>query len=667
MYLEGDSDHNMSVFEGEERVQRSSSQPLPEANPESLARVAGGAIRAAQEHLLSIQAVDGHWSGELEGDSILESEYILTMYFLGRSNEAKVRKAANYLVATQLEDGGWSTYPGGPADVNPTVKAYFALKLLGESTDAAHMRRARNEALRLGGLDACNSFTKIYLAIFGQYDWHRCPAVPPELILFPTWFPFNIYEMSSWSRAIVVPLSIIWALKPSCPVPPEAGIKELRSPGVRAQRKRTAWTSFFYGVDAAAKLGEKARIRPFRGLALDRAEQWIVQRLEASDGLGAIFPPIVNTIFAFRALGYAPDHPTVRGQILELEKLEIEEAETLRIRPCFSPVWDTALALNALIESGVAADDSRVRKAANWLLERQVRRPGDWRVKCPATGVGGWYFEYANEFYPDCDDTAQVITTLSKVDLAGSQAERREAQISRAIEWLLGMQCTSGGWASFDKDCDREFLTYIPFADHNAMIDPPTVDVTARVLEALMRTGADTASPAFRRGVSFILGEQEPDGSWFGRWGCNYLYGTWLALTSLDRAGEDPRAPWAQTAREWLRSCQNSDGGWGELPTSYSDPQHKGRGPSTPSQTAWALMGLFAAGESESGAVTRGLQYLLDQQQADGGWREDFWTGTGFPEVFYLRYHLYATYFPLLALAQWLRSQKQGGAGEHKL
>lgn len=656
----------MSVLEGEERVQRSSSQPLPKADPESLVRAARGAIRAAQEHLLSLQAADGHWSGELEGDSILESEYILTLHFLGRSDEAKVRKAANYLLATQLEGGGWGTYPGGPADVNPTVKAYFALKLLGESTDARHMRRARDEALRLGGLDACNSFTKIYLAIFGQYDWERCPAVPPELILFPTWFPFNVYEMSSWSRAIVVPLSVIWALKPSCPVPPEAEIKELRVPGVRARHKRSAWTNFFYGVDAGVKIVEKARIRPFRRLALERAQQWITQRLEASDGLGAIFPPIVNTIFAFRALGYAPDHPVVASQIRELEKLEIEEADTLRVQPCFSPVWDTALALNALIESGVAAHDSRVRKAAEWLLERQVRSPGDWRVKCPAIESGGWYFEYANEFYPDCDDTAQVVTTLSKVDLSGDLGEQRDAQIERAIDWLLGMQSATGGWASFDRDSDREFLTYIPFADHNAMIDPPTVDITARVLEALAQAGLDAVSPAFRRGVSFILGEQEPDGSWFGRWGCNYLYGTWLALTGLTRVGEDPRAPWAQAARDWLRSCQNPDGGWGELPRSYSDPQHKGRGPSTASQTAWALMGLLATGESESSAVSRGVQYLLDRQEADGGWREDFWTGTGFPEVFYLRYHLYAIYFPLLALARWQRAQEGGEAGEHE-
>ncbi len=656
----------MSVLEGEARTQRSTTPRPAERGAEAHTGVVSRAIRAAQEHLLSLQAADGHWSGELEGDSILESEYILTMHFLGRSGEPKVRKAANYLVATQLEDGGWSTYPGGPADVNPTVKAYFALKLLGEPADAPHMQRARDEARRLGGLDACNSFTRIYLAIFGQYDWDECPAVPPELILLPTWFPFNIYEMSSWSRAIVVPLSVIWALKPSCPVPPEAGIEELRSSGVRARRQRTAWTSFFYGVDTGVKLAEKARIRPWRRVALERARRWIAQRLEASDGLGAIFPPIVNTIFAFRALGYASDDPIVASQIQELEKLEIEEAESLRVRPCFSPVWDTALALNALIESGVAAGDSRVRRAAHWLLDRQVCRPGDWRVKCPATEVGGWYFEYANEFYPDCDDTAQVITTLARVGLVGAEAELRDAQLARAVRWLLGMQCSNGGWASFDKDCDREFLTHIPFADHNAMIDPPTVDITARVLEALGEAGVDAASPAVRRGVSFLLGEQEPDGSWFGRWGCNYLYGTWLALTGLTCMGEDPRAPWAQTARQWLRSCQNPDGGWGELPSSYSDPQSKGRGPSTAAQTAWALMGLIAAGESGGSAVTHGVQYLLERQRADGGWRDEFWTGTGFPEVFYLRYHLYATYFPLLALARWQHAQEEGGAGEHE-
>lgn len=657
----------MSVLQGDLRVRQEPGRGPAGEETLSLAGAVRDAILAAQTCLLGLQAADGHWSGELEGDSILESEYILTMHFLGRSGEAKVRKAGSYLLATQLEDGGWNTYPGGPADVNPTVKAYFALKLLGEPAEAPHMVRAREEARRLGGLDACNSFTRIYLAIFGQYPWEDCPAVPPELILFPTWFPFNVYAMSAWSRTIVVPLSMIWALKPSCPVAPWAGIEELRVKRARPARGgRGAWASFFHGVDIALKLAERVRLRPLRRLALKRAEAWIRRRLEASDGLGAIFPPIINTIIAFRALGVPPDDPTLASQIQALEKLEIEEGETLRVRPCFSPVWDTALALDALVESGVAADDPRLGRAAGWLMRHEVRRPGDWQVGCPGTEPGGWYFEYANEFYPDCDDTAQVITSLSKVDLAAGDRGRRDRQIARAVRWLSAMQCDNGGWASFDRDCDREFLTAIPFADHNAMIDPATVDITARVIEALIRAGASPTSPTVRRGVAFLLAEQEPDGSWFGRWGCNYLYGTWLALSALQCAGEDLRAPWARKAREWLLSCQNTDGGWGELPSSYSDPRVKGQGPSTASQTAWALLGLIAAGATDSTAARHGVQYLLDRHQADGGWRDGFWTGTGFPKVFYLKYHLYATYFPLLALARWLGAQRIHGTGEQE-
>lgn len=657
----------MSVLQGDARIRREIGPGLADHEAHPSVAAAREAIRAAQRRLLGLQDADGHWSGELEGDSILESEYVLTMHFLGRSGEAKVRKAGSYLLATQMDGGGWSTYPGGPTDVNPTVKAYFALKLLGERPAAPHMTRARDEARRLGGLDACNSFTRIYLAIFGQYPWEDCPAVPPELILFPTWFPFNVYAMSAWSRAIVVPLSMIWALKPSCPVAPWAGIEELRVEGARRARGgRGAWASLFHGVDIALKAAERVRLRPLRRLAMQRAEAWIRRRLEASDGLGAIFPPIINTIIAFRALGVTPDNPTLAGQIQALEKLEIEEGETLRVRPCFSPVWDTALALDALVESGVAADDPRLRRAAGWVMRHEVRRPGDWQVGCQGTEPGGWYFEYANEFYPDCDDTAQVITSLSKVDLAAGDRGRRDRQIARATRWLSAMQCENGGWASFDRDCDRELLTAIPFADHNAMIDPPTVDITARVIEALIRTGASPTSPTVRRGIAFLLAEQEPDGSWFGRWGCNYLYGTWLALSALQCVGEDMRAPWARMAREWLLSCQNADGGWGELPSSYSDPRAKGQGPSTASQTAWALLGLIAAGATDSTAARHGVLYLLDRQQADGGWRDAFWTGTGFPKVFYLKYHLYATYFPLLALARWLGAQRIDGTGEQE-
>ncbi len=631
----------------------------------------GRALERAREHLLALQQEDGHWCGELEGDAILESEYILALHYLGRGGEERVRKAARHLRRLQTTSGGWTIFPGGAPEVSCTVKAYFALKLVGDDPGAPHMRRARHTIRELGGLDACNSFTKLYLSVFGQYDWEQAPAVPPEIVLLPRWFPFNIYEMSSWSRAIVVPLSIIWATKPHRAVPEHAAIGELRTgarreafhPAVGAGRGRI-WASFFRAVDRGIKLLERLRLLPLRRLALRRAERWILERLPESDGLGAIFPPIVNTLMALDCLGYDLENPVFRSQVRELEKLEIEEGDTLRVQPCKSPVWDTALALSALAEAVLPPEHAALRAAALWLLEREVRRPGDWRVKAPRAPVGGWYFEYANEFYPDCDDTAQVLTGLAQIDLPPAEREREREVSGRALEWLLAMQNRDGGWSSFDRDCDRTFLTYIPFADHNAMIDPSTVDITSRVLEALSLRGFDSSSPAVRRAVRFVLDEQEPDGSWFGRWGCNYIYGTWLALRGLTAAGEDPAADWGRRAVGWLRRHQNLDGGWGELPTSYDDPAQRGRGPSTAAQTAWALLGLFAARDFESESVRRGVRYLLDSQREDGSWQDAHWTGTGFPKVFYLCYHYYALYFPLWALATYHRRLERSNANE---
>ncbi|MEZ5332045.1 MAG: squalene--hopene cyclase [Thermoanaerobaculia bacterium] len=640
----------MSVVRSDEASAIRETRP---ASPETLA----AAIEAAQRHLIELQAADGHWCAELEGDAILECEYILTMAFLGRAGSRKVAKAAEYLRRSQLPEGGWSTYPGGPADVNPTVKGYFALKLAGDTEGAPHMVRARHAARRLGGIEACNSFTKIYLAVFGQYDWDDCPAVPPELVLFPSWFPFNLYEMSSWTRAIVVPLSLIWAYRPLREVPAAADISELWVPGFSAPRKAGLWSTFFHGADRLLKMVEARRLRPFRWLAVRRAEEWVRARVGKSDGLGGIFPPIINTIIGFMAMGHGEDDPTVASQIHALEELEIEEDDTLRVQPCKSPVWDTVLTLSALADSGLDPASGVFESAAHWILDKEVRDPGDWRFKARDTEVGGWYFEYANEFYPDCDDTAQALTSLSKLRLDGELAARAGDACRRAISWLEGMQSRNGGWASFDKDCDAAYLTHIPFADHNAMIDPAMVDITSRVIEAFIRQGVPPSSPAVRRGLAFIRREQEEDGSWYGRWGCNYLYGTWLALSGLAVAGEDLSAPWARRAVDWLFARQNEDGGWGELPASYSDPERKGHGPSTASQTAWALMGLVAAGAGESEAVRRGVDYLLATQTADGSWIDHHWTGTGFPEVFYLRYHLYATYFPLQALGLYRQSR----------
>ncbi len=633
--------------------------------PTPLTERAQRALATARSYMMSIQREDGHWCGELEGDTILESEYVLTMVFLGRGDEPRIRKAAESLRREQLDEGGWSIYPGGPAEASASVKAYFVLKIMGDSPSAPHMVRARKKIIELGGVEATNSFTKTYLAIFGQYDWSRCPAVPPEMILLPKQFIFNIYEMSSWSRAIVVPLSIIWALKPSCAIPARANIRELfvhsgvNGLGDNLISFKTLWKTVFHGLDRSLKVVEKLPAKPLRAKALERAEAWILNRLEKSDGLGAIFPPIINTIFALRALGYPVGHPTVQSQIEELERLTIEEDETLRVQPCFSPVWDTALAVTALLEADAPEDRAALLKSASWLLGKEVRDSGDWEVKVPGVKAGGWYFEYANEFYPDCDDTAEVLNGLSRLSFPDPADDaRRLAAMERALDWILAMQNRDGGWGAFDRDCDMQILTHVPFADHNAMIDPSCEDITARVLETLRILGFSPEHPAVQRGMDFLFRKQEQDGTWYGRWGCNYIYGTWLALRGLRSCGVDADDPRLQRGAAWLREKQNADGGWGELPQSYDDPATKGQGPSTAAQTAWALMGLFATNDFDSDSVRRGVEYLLSVQLPDGAWHDEYWTGTGFPSVFYLRYHLYAIYFPLQALAVYARGRE---------
>jgi squalene-hopene/tetraprenyl-beta-curcumene cyclase len=636
------------------------------------ARSVQAAVAAVVRHLRSLQAPDGSWCAELEGDTLLESEYVLVMHFLGRAlgpgRNPRVPKAAEYLRRKQRPEGGWALYPGGPAEISVSVKAYFALKLLGDDPDSPPMARAREAILALGGLDAANSYTKVYLAIFGQIEWDRCPAIPPSLILLPRWVPFNLYEMSSWSRAIVVPLSLIWAFKPHVPVPEGTGISELRVASAVAADvtkytgRRTLWTRFFATADRMLKLLDKVPWKPLRKTALRRVEAWVLDHLRKSDGVAAIFPPIVNTIVGFRCLGYPVDHPVVAGQIAELERLGIEDEETLRVQPCFSVLWDTAQVLNAMLASGVPGDDPDVLRGAGWLLDHEVKEPGDWCRKVPGVEPGGWYFEYANEFYPDCDDTAETLTVLSRCRFPdAAQDAARVAAIGRGVAWLRGMQNDDGGWAAFDRECTRELLTHVPFADHNAMLDPSFDDVTSRAVEALLQTGARADDPAVLRGVAFLERTQETDGSWFGRWGVNYVYGTWLALTALRHAGATPGDPRLDRGADWLEGCQGADGGWGETPLSYDDPGQKGVGPPTAAQTAWAVLGLLAAGRAGSPAVARGVAWLLAHQRPDGSWLDEPWTGTGFPRVFYLRYHLYAVQFPLLALSRYARAI-DGGA-----
>ncbi len=614
---------------------------------------ARAAIEATQQYLIRNQHDDGHWCAELEGDTILESEYILAMHYIGRTHEDRVRKAANYIRKHALPDGGWAIYPGGAADVSASAKAYFTLKLLGDDPHAPHMTTAREVICNLGGLDATNSFTRLYLAIFGQYPWEKCPAVPPEIVLLPPWSPINLHDMSSWSRGIVVPLAVIWAHKPHCPVPEHANIPELRVDGAEHEYKMTGkWSAFFMTIDTTLKAVENTHLTPLREKALKACERWMVGHFDKSDGIGAIFPPIVNSIIALRCFGYNNDHPLTQSQIAELEKLEIDEDDTVRLQPCFSPVWDTAYVMHALLESGLDSKHPALVKAGEWILGKEVRVAGDWRIKSPHAKPGGWYFEYNNDFYPDMDDTFEVLTTLGRMTFPDEATEKQKQDaMQRAVDWITAMQNTDGGWGAFDRGCDKEFLTQIPFADHNAMIDPSTSDITARGVEALTFLGYGRNHPMVSRALQFLMKEQEPDGTWFGRWGVNYIYGTWLALCAYQAAGEDVQQTSVQRAAKWLRSIQNLDGGWGESPKSYEDSEHKGKGPSTASQTAWALMGLMATGDYDSLSVQRGVAYLLQTKRPDGSWFDEHWTGTGFPCVFYLHYHYYAIYFPLMALA----------------
>ncbi|HXY50458.1 MAG TPA: squalene--hopene cyclase [Terriglobales bacterium] len=618
------------------------------------------ATDAARRFLFSQQHEDGYWCGELEADTTLESDYILLHTLLGTADPALIEKAARYILEHQNEDGGWSIYAGGPSNVSASVKAYFGLKLAGYAAGHPALELARKRILELGGVTEVNTFTKIYLCFFGQYDYDAVPAIPPEIVLFPNWFWFNIYEISSWSRAILVPLSICYAKKPFKKIPEEMGVEELFVGGrdrsrmhLHWNKQLISWRNFFLVLDRMAHWSERVHIRPLRSIALKRAENWMLERFEMSDGLGAIFPSIMNAIIALRCLGYSTDDPQVIRALDEFEKLGIKEEETFRMQPCVSPVWDTAYALFTLAEAGVPAQDARMVKCADWILQKQVRTAGDWKVKNPQGQPGGWYFEFNNEFYPDVDDTAQVCLALSRVEHPNGRYQRESVQ--RAIHWVLSMQCRNGGWASFDKDNNRMVFQYVPFADHNAMLDPATVDITGRVLEMLATYGYDRSHPAVKKAIEFLRREQQPDGSWFGRWGVNYIYGTTLALRGLEAIGVDEHEPYVQQAAEWLRMVQNADGGWGETCASYDDPNRKGQGESTASQTAWAVLGLLAANDLRSDSVARGIAYLLRTQKKDGSWEEPYCTGTGFPQVFYLKYHMYRQYFPLLALTTYAK------------
>jgi squalene-hopene/tetraprenyl-beta-curcumene cyclase len=635
--------------------------PLPWREQDFAGRLEDSIERGAN-HLLSLQYEEGYWLGELEADTTLESDYIYYLFVLGKAEPQRIAKLANYVRRRQLPDGGWSIYPGGPSELNATAKAYFALKLAGDSPDAAHMAKARESVHRLGGLEQTNSYVRFYLALVGALGWEMVPAIPPELMLLPNWFFINIYEMSSWTRGIVIPMAILCALRPEWRLPERAHVDELFKDATRKtaafdwSEQVISWKNFFLALDRGLKLYEKLPWKPLRGRAIREAKQWMLAHLERSEGLATIYPAMMNSIFALIALGHGPDDPLTWREIKEFSKFEMEDGDTIRMQPCVSPVWDSCIAMVALEEAGVAPDHPALVKAAEWILSKQVLGPGDWQVKNKDAEPGGWAFEFRNDHYPDVDDTAFVLMALQRVKFP--DAVRMEGAVRRGIQWLLSMQNRDGGWGAFDRDNDRALLRNIPFADHNAMIDPSTADVTARVLECLGRFGWPAEHPAIQRALKFLLHDQCKDGSWFGRWGVNYVYGTSGVLRALETVSLTAQ-DYCQRAVAWLRATQKADGSFGESLKSYDISSVKGQGPSTPSQTAWGLIGLLAAAETSDPAITKAASYLVNQQNEDGSWSEAEFTGTGFPSVFYLKYHLYRNSFPVYALARYYNQARR--------
>jgi len=627
----------------------------------TLEAAAETAVGSATLRLESLQAKDGHWCGELTADTTLESDYILFQLWLHPPtcgqweppSRQLIDKAAQSILDRQLPDGGFNIYINGPSEVSASVKAYFALKLAGLSTDDPRMAGLRQRILELGGIQAANSYVKVNLSLFDLYPREYCPSIPPEVALLP----FRLlYQMSSWTRAIVLSLSIVHAANPKKPVPRGFHLDEIWLPGAspdfRRKERRFGWHNAFLTIDRVFKWWERSGLKSVRRKAIERAEAWMVERLEHSDGLGAIYPPMMYSVMALDVLGYAAADPVRLEALKQFHRLMVDDGERFYFQPCFSPVWDTAIA--AYVMGQIEGTQASTKRAADWLLAREVRRRGDWSVKRPHIEPSGWAFEYRNEFYPDIDDTAMALLALGSVN--GSSPAAQRACHKRAIDWLLAMQSRDGGWAAFDADNNWEFLSQVPFADHNAMLDPTCADITGRALEALAAHGFDRSHRSVKRGVEWLIKHQEADGSWYGRWGVAYIYGTCFALRGLAAAGESDREAHVLRAGEWLRSIQNADGGWGESCASYDNGTFTA-GDSTPSQAAWAILGLIAGGDSNSLSVQHGIEYLLDTQNADGGWDEELATGTGFPKVFYLNYHMYKDYFPLLALASFVKSR----------
>ena len=618
------------------------------------------AIVRAQKNLLRQQHGDGHWCGELLVDSTLCSDFVLFMHWLGEIDVHLQERCAQHILKRQLHDGGWNIYFGGPSEINASVKGYFALKLAGYSPDLPFMRKARENILRLGGIPRMNTFSKLYLALLGQFPWKYLPTIPVEMILLPTWAPFHIYKMSSWSRAMLIPLAIINHFKPTRSLPGNKQLHELYPIGteqsdLRLPRSERFWTwrNFFLRLNDVLKILHPLRIRPMRKRALEEAEHWILERIAlGSDGLAAVYPAMLNCLIALRVLGYSKEHPMYKKAAQDFAGLFVDDPEDFRIQPCLSPVWDTAINVISLAESGLPTDDPALRRAAKWLLEKEVRIRGDWQFNNSHPEASGWPFEYNNVYYPDVDDTAMVLMALRLVK--PDDAPELERTFRRALDWELSFQCRDGGWAAFDKNVTTPWLEDMPFTDHNAILDPTCSDLTARTLELLGYINFNPRVRSVRDAIHYLIETQEADGSWYGRWGVNYIYGTWQVLRGLRAIGHDMTEDWILRGRDWLESCQNDDGGWGEMCATYENPATKGIGKSTASQTAWAIMGICACGDLNHPSIQRGLRFLLSSQKEDGSWDEPEITGTGFPGVFYLKYDMYRQNFPLLALATFL-------------
>lgn len=617
------------------------------------------AIARSQNHLLSIQESDGYWCAELESNVTITSEVILLHKIWGTDPQRPLAKAEAYLRSQQREHGGWELYYGDGGELSTTVEAYMALRLLGVEAQDPALVKAKKFILQHGGISKTRIFTKMHLALIGCYEWSGLPSIPPSIMLLPDESPFTIYEMSSWARGSTVPLLIVFDRKPIFRLDTPIKLDELYGEGIANVRyelpRNNDWTDIFVALDSAFKLAEDFNLVLFRDEGLAAAEKWVLERQEATGDWGGIIPAMLNSLLALKTLDYNVNDPIVQRGLTAVDNFAVETADSYRIQPCVSPVWDTAWCLRALAESGIAADHPALVKGGEWILEKQILDYGDWVVKNKQGIPGGWAFEYDNRFYPDLDDSAVVVMGLSQVKLP-DEAQKQQA-IARCLKWMASMQCKPGGWAAFDIDNDQDWLNLLPYADLKAMIDPNTADVTARVLEMLGECNLSLDDARVQRAIAYLIREQETDGSWFGRWGVNYIYGTSGVLAALSLIAPIRCQGEIDRGAAWLVSCQNADGGWGETCASYKDPSLKGTGISTVSQTSWALLGIMAAMEgtqfSGQTAVNRGIEYLLNTQEADGTWDEDQFTGTGFPGHFYLKYHLYQQYFPLQVLARY--------------